>query len=62
VLDVVVDLVLEEAELGALQEPENRLTALPRIGRVARLRDEVLLDRVEQAVVVVLALAQLQEV
>jgi len=48
--------------LGAFVKPENRLATLPSVGRIARLRDEFLLYRVEQAVVVVFPLAQLQEV
>ena len=43
-LDVVVDLILEKAEVVALAKPPIRLAALPRVGRVARLRDKLLLD------------------
>ena len=55
-------LTFEESEVCALVKAEYRLAPLARVARVAGLCDEILLDRVEEAIVVVLSLAQLDKI
>ena len=57
VLQVRADLVLEEPGLLAIEDTAHRVAAAAGVGGVPRLRDEVALDIVEQAVVVVLDFA-----
>ena len=56
------DFVVEKARLLAKENAAERHAATARAGGVARLRNEILVDIVKEHVIVVLELAQLEEI